>query len=41
VAAVIGLGPSIAVGGLGVLLATLVTGVLVPSLRRYDRDTGE
>ncbi|HET9495346.1 MAG TPA: MFS transporter [Chloroflexia bacterium] len=41
VAAVIGLGPSIAVGGLGVLFAAVVTGVLVPSLRRYDRDTGE
>jgi MFS family permease len=40
-AAAIGLGPSIALGGLGVLIATGVIGSLVPSLRRYDRDTGE
>jgi hypothetical protein len=40
-AAAIGLGPSIALGGLGVIAVAALTGVLVPSLRRYDRDTGE
>jgi MFS family permease len=40
-ATAIGLGPSIAVGGLGVLLVAALTSALVPSLRRYDRDTGE
>jgi MFS family permease len=37
-ASVIGLGPSIALGGLAVVVVTAVTGFLVPSLRRYDRD---
>lgn len=40
-AAAIGLGPSIALGGLGVLAATAVIGAFVPTLRRYDRDTGD
>ncbi len=35
-ASVIGLGPSIMLGGLGVLVATGVIGWLVPSLREYD-----
>jgi MFS family permease len=40
-AAAIGLGPSILLGGLGVLVTTAIVGALVPPLRRYDRDTGE
>jgi MFS family permease len=37
-ATAIGLGPSIALGGIGVIIITGVVGLLVPSLRRYDRD---
>jgi MFS family permease len=37
-ATAIGLGPSIALGGIGVIIITGLVGVLVPSLRRYDRD---
>jgi predicted MFS family arabinose efflux permease len=34
-AAAIGIGPSIAVGGVAVILLTVLTGYLVPSLRNY------
>ena len=37
-ATVIGLGPSIVLGGIGVMLVTGFVGVFIPSLRRYDRD---
>jgi len=37
-ATVIGLGPSIVLGGIGVMVVTGVIGVFVPSLRNYDRD---
>ncbi|MDQ6694078.1 MAG: MFS transporter [Chloroflexota bacterium] len=36
-AAVIGIGPSIALGGLAVIVVSAVTGALVPVLRHYDR----
>lgn len=38
-ATVIGLGPSIVLGGIGVLAVTALTSLFVPSLRNYDRDT--
>ncbi len=37
-ATVIGLGPSIVVGGIGVMLVTSLLSIFVPSLREYDRD---
>jgi MFS family permease len=37
-ATVIGLSPSILLGGIGVLLVTGLVGIFVPSLRQYDRD---
>lgn len=36
----IGLGPSVMLGGFGVLAAAAAIGWLVPSLRNYDRDDG-
>jgi hypothetical protein len=36
-AQLIGLAPSIALGGLGVLIVSAVIGWLVPSLKNYDR----
>jgi MFS family permease len=36
-AAIIGIGPSIVLGGLVVIAVSAVTGLLVPSLRNYDR----
>ncbi len=38
-ATVLGLSTSIAIGGIGVMVATVLVGVLIPSLRRYDRET--
>lgn len=40
-ATLIGIGPSIALGGLAVVAVAAATGFLVPSLRNYDRDTGD
>jgi hypothetical protein len=40
-AAALGFGPSFVLGGLAVMVMTAVTAALVPSLRKYDRDTGE
>jgi hypothetical protein len=40
-AKLIGLGPSIALGGAAVIVVTAITGFLVSSLRNYDRDTGD
>jgi MFS family permease len=37
-AKVIGIGPSISLGGAGVILVTILLGIFVPTLRRYDRD---
>jgi hypothetical protein len=37
-ATVIGLGPSILLGGIGVMLVTGLVSIFVPSLRGYDRD---
>jgi hypothetical protein len=37
-ASLIGLAPSIVIGGLGVLAATAVIGFLVPSLNRYEAE---
>ncbi len=39
-AKLIGLGPSVALGGLAVIAVTGLTAAVVPSLRRYDRDPG-
>jgi MFS family permease len=36
-ASVLGIGPSIVIGGLGVMVATAIIGRLVPALRQYDR----
>jgi hypothetical protein len=36
-ASALGLSPSIAIGGIGVLVVTALIGKLVPSLRVYDR----
>ena len=38
-ATIFGLGTSIVIGGIGVIVMTLVVGVIMPSLRRYDRET--
>ena len=38
-ATIFGLGTSIAIGGLGVIVATVLVGLLMPSLRAYDRET--
>ena len=38
-ATIFGLGTSIAIGGLGVIVATILVGLLMPSLRAYDRET--
>jgi MFS family permease len=37
-AKVIGIGPSISLGGVGVVIVTILIGIFVPTLRRYDRD---
>jgi MFS family permease len=39
-AKLIGLGPSVALGGLAVIIVAGLTAAMVPSLRRYDRDPG-
>jgi MFS family permease len=36
VASLLGLGPSVVLGGVGVLLATAIVGYMVPSLRNYE-----
>jgi MFS family permease len=36
-ASVLGLSPSIAIGGIGVLVVSVLLGLFVPSLREYDR----
>jgi hypothetical protein len=38
-AAVLGLGPSVVLGGVLVIALTAVTGIFAPQLRAYDRDT--
>jgi MFS family permease len=38
-ATIFGLGTSIAIGGVGVIVATILVGLLMPSLRAYDRET--
>jgi MFS family permease len=34
----VGIGPSIFLGGLGVIVVTVLIGIFVPTLRNYDRD---
>ena len=36
-ATALGLSPSIAIGGVGVLVVSVLLGLFVPSLREYDR----
>jgi hypothetical protein len=38
-ATVFGLGTSIAIGGLGVVISAILVGLLIPSLRAYDRES--
>jgi hypothetical protein len=33
----LGLSPSIAIGGIGVLVVSVLVGLFLPSLREYDR----
>jgi MFS family permease len=40
-AAILGLGPSFVLGGFAVVAITTLTGMFVPTLREYDRDTGD